>query len=849
MARQVDEILSKLSAAEKAALTAGADMWSTVAIERVGIPSLKMTDGPNGARGAALLGAGAATAACIPCGSALGATWDAELIARVGAMIGEETRTKGCRVLLAPTINLHRSPLGGRNFECYSEDPLLAGRIAAAFVRGVQSRGVAATAKHLVANDAEHERYTMSSVVDERTLREIYLVPFEMAVREGDVLAVMTGYNRLNGTYCSEHDWLLGDVLRDDWGFEGIVMTDWFSAGDTVDSARAGLDLQMPGPARFFGPPLAEAVDAGQVDSEILDRQAGRILHVVDRVRAWEDPAESVERSIDLPQHRELAREAACESAVLLANAGVLPLHKPSSIAAVGPGWSRANLMGGGSAQLRPHYRIAPIEALRERLATGVELVHEAGCSIDRSAPALARPHVHTPDGHPGFAVEYFANLDWSGEATQCARFDEASLMFFGAPAEGVPEEQFSLRAQADFAVEETGEHTFTLVQAGRARGLIDGAVVIDGVAQPPPAGKHFFGMGSEEATATVHLEAGSTARIVLEYSSREAFLLRGAVLGYQPPHSGDPIERAARAAARAEVALVMVGTNHEWESEGHDRKTMDLPGDQNELIERVAQANPNTVVLVNAGAPVTMDWADRVAAIMQVWLGGQEMAGAIADLVLGEAEPAGRLPTTIPERLEHNPSFGNFPGENGEVVYGERLLVGYRWYDTREIPVRFPFGHGLSYSSFEIGPPRIERSSELSFEVAVDVRNTGDRPGTEVVQCYVAPRSPMLPRPHKELRAFEKVRLDPGQSRTVVLELGARAFAYWDPCFREREALLEKIGDVANMLPGGVAGAGRTEPGWYIDAGEHAVLIGRSVAEIVHSATVSFEGAHGPLR
>lgn len=849
---KVDDILARLTLAEKAALTSGADMWSMPPVERCGVPAIHMTDGPNGARGAALFGAGASTAACIPCGSALGATWNPDLIERIGALVGEEARTKGCRILLAPTINLHRSPLGGRNFECYSEDPLLSGRTAAAFVRGVQSRGVAATAKHFVANDAECERYTMNSIVDERTLRELYLLPFEIAVRDGGALAVMTGYNRLNGTYCAEHEWLLAAVLKGEWGFDGIVMTDWFSAGDTVASARAGLDVQMPGPARFFGAPLAAAVQCGEVDTARLDDMARRVLHVVDRLHAWEDPAVIEEQSIDRPEHRALARTAACEAAVLLANDGILPLDsgRLESVAAIGPGWSRANLMGGGSAQLRPHYRLPPIEPLRVRLGDGVRLTHEAGCSIDHTASPLGRPQARTPDGEPGFAVEFHSSDDLSGPLVHRMRCDEANLMFFGTPAAAVPDTAFSFRAIADVTCEHSGAHTLSLVQAGRARVLVDGEVVLDGWATPPPPGVQYFGMASRELNAAVQFEAGRSRRVEIEYSTRESVLLRGVVLGHRPPGAGDALQRAAAAAAAADVAILLVGTNHEWESEGHDRASMDLPGDQNELIDAVLAANPNTVVVVNAGAPVTMDWAPRARAVLNVWLGGQEMAAAITDLLFGDAEPAGRLPTTIPLRLSHNPSFGNFPGENGEVIYGERLLIGYRWYDTRDLEVRYPFGHGLSYSSFDIGPPRVERvkATPPEFRIFVEVRNTGSRRAAEVVQCYVAPRAPRLLRPRKELKAYAKVWLDPGESKVVRMDLAPRALAYWDPCFRDRAALIEKVGPVGAMLPGHVSAEGRTAPGWYVDAGTFDILIGRSAADILHNETVEIDTDCGPL-
>lgn len=846
---RIDELLAQLSLEEKAALTAGADMWTTTPVARLGIPALKMTDGPNGARGSALLGAGAATAACIPCGSALGATWNPALVERLGRMLGEEARGKGCRILLAPTINLHRSPLAGRNFECFSEDPILSGRIAAGFIRGVQSRGVAATAKHFVANDSEDERYTATSTVDERTLRELYLRPFEIAVRDAGVLAVMTGYNRLNGTYCSEHAWLLQKVLKEEWGFTGIVMSDWFSAGDTVASANAGLDLQMPGPARFFGPPLAAAVAGDRVAAAALDDKARRLLRVVDRLDAWQDTA-CDEQSIDQPEHRALAREAAREATVLLHNDGILPLADEalSSIAAIGPGWGRANLMGGGSAQLRPHYRIAPIEELRRR-AGSIDVRHEPGCSIDRTTPPLGRPRMRTPEGEPGWSVEFFASDDCSGPVVHRARFDEASLFFFGAPAPGVAETCFSLRAVGELSVDRSGEHTLALAQAGRTRVWLGDRLVLDGVSDPPPPGSHFFGMASEELTAGVELRAGDTVRVVLEYSSRESFFLRGAALGYRPPRSPDALGEAATAAAAADVAVVLVGTDHEWESEGRDRDSMHLPGDQDELIERVVAANPNTIVIVNAGAPVTMDWAPRSRACLWAWLGGQEMAGAIADVLFGDGEPAGRLPTTIPARLEHNPSYGNFPAENGEILYGERLLVGYRWYEERAWPVRYPFGHGLSYSSFEVGSPRVTPGDEtLDFTIEVEVRNTGSRRGAEVVQCYVAPPRGRLARPPKELRAFAKVWLEPGETKDVVLRLDARAFAAWDPCFTERAALADKLGDVAAMLPGGVARDGRSTAGWYVEAGDYQLLLGRSSAEILHRALVTVDEDLGPL-
>lgn len=819
MARDIDALVAGLTLDEKAALTAGADNWSTVAVERAGIPAVRMTDGPNGARGSSVLGAGEATAACVPCGSALGATWNPALIERVGELLGEEALSKACGILLAPTLNLHRSPLSGRNFECFSEDPLVAGRAAAAFVRGVQSRGVATTPKHLAGNEAEFERYTISSVIDERALRELYLLPFELAVREGGADGVMTAYNRLNGGYCTEDEALLGGILRGEWGFEGFVVSDWFGIGSTAGSARAGLDLEMPGPARIFGPALADAVRAGEVDEALVDAQVARLLGALDRRGALDGRGEEPERSVDRPEHRALAREAATESIVLLRNEGLLPLDPAAlrTLAVIGPNAGRAQIMGGGSAKLRPHYAVTPLEALRERFA-GVEVVHERGGDIDRTVPQIAAPFTVAFDG---------------GE--EVVHRDDGLLMFDGLDAR-----DFTFRAVAEVTPAESGPHTFTLVQAGGARVIVGGRVVLDGIASPPPRGEGLIGMASEEVAAEVELAAGGPVEVVVEYTSAGAPAgLRGAKVGLRPPAPEDPIGRAARAAAGADAVVLVVGTDDEWESEGSDRTTMSLPGEQDELVERVLAANPDTVVVVNAASPVTMDWAPRARAVLVSWFGGQEMAGAIADVLAGDAEPAGRLPTTFPERLEHNPSHGNFPGENGEVRYGEGLLMGYRWYDARGLPVRFPFGHGLSYTSFDIGEPELsapEFAPGGTLRVSVPVTNTGRRRGAEVVQLYVAPLDPVLTRPPKELKAYEKVWLDPGETATVTFELGDRAFACWDPGDRDWDALRERV---AASPMAAYAGERRTHAGWRVDPGRYELHAGRSAAGAAHVVPV----------
>jgi beta-glucosidase len=817
----VDELVAALTLDEKAALTAGIDMWHTAAIDRLGIPSWKMTDGPNGARGGSF--DAMTPSAAVPCGSALGATWNQQLLEQVGAVLGDQARTKQARVLLAPTVNLVRHPLNGRTFETYSEDPLLAGLLAAAFVRGAQAQGVATTVKHLVANEQETERHTVDTIVDERALRELYLLPFELAVKEGGSLGVMTAYNRLNGAWCDEHPELLS-ILRDEWGFDGIVVTDWYAVDSTVGSAKAGLDIEMPGPARQFGSKLAAAVRAGEVDEAVLDRIARRILSVFDRLGALGDGPVGPEESVDRQEHRGVARRAAIESTVLLRNDGVLPFNVTSlgTLAVIGPNADRAQIIGGGSATLEPHYRVTPLEALRKRLDGVVEVVHEPGCDIDRTVPPL-----------PLAMEEVFRDAD----GNELLRRSVAStrLLMFGPPAPDFPK-RWSVRATGTFTPEVSGPHQLTLVQAGRARVLVGGQVVIDGVTEPPGPGKALFGMGSEQVEGTVDLVAGEPVELVIELSNESAPLVVAAVVGVRPEPPADLLERAVAAARAADAVVVVVGTNDDWETEGHDRTSMDLPGGQDELVRAVCAANRRTAVVVNAGAPVTLPWADEAPALLDVWFGGQEMAEALADVLTGRADPSGRLPVTFPERVEHAPAHGNFPGDGGVVRYGEGVLVGYRWYEARHLPVRFPFGHGLSYTTFSFGEPEVIDGDPML--VRVRVSNTGARSGGEVVQLYVEPVDPEVVRPPKELKAFAKVWLEPGQSATVTLGLTDRAFAHWQPDPAPYADVQERYRRTA--VSTGPAPSAAAPRGWHVQPGEYRLHVGRSSADIAHVVTVT---------
>ncbi len=813
-------------------------MMSTVAVERLGIPKVNVTDGPSGARGNSFPGAGGPPSSCIPCGSAIGATWDPRTAEALGALVGREALDRGCRGLLAPTVNLHRSPLAGRNFECYSEDPLLSGALAAGYVRGVQSNGVFATVKHFVGNDAEFERSSINSVIDERSLRELYLLPFEVAVREGGALAIMTGYNRLNGRWLTQQPELLLNILRGEWGFDGLVMTDWFAVAETAVSLGAGLDLEMPGPARALGPAVLAAIDAGELDEADLDGAVGRLLGGFDRIGALDAPGPAADPKPPTPADVALLRRAAAESIVLLSNDGILPLNvaSPIRIALLGPHAVSPTIMGGGSAQVTPHSVASVLHTLASTCGPECEVVYERGCEVTLSAALVGGPVLRAPDG---FRADRYAGPDLEGRVKASSHLEHLRMVEPRGLGLTADVDEWSMRVVGTVVPEESGLFQLALAQAGLTRLLINGEIVLDGFTnRPPPGGSDFWGQASDDLVADVAFDKGVAAEFVVEYTARDT-TLAGFRVGFRTPDTEALLARAVAAASAADVAIVCVGTTEETETEGRDRDAFALPGRQDELIRRVAAVNDRTVVVVNAGAPVEMDWAGHAAAVLQCWFGGQEMGAAVADVLVGTAEPGGRLPTTIPMRLEHSPSHGNFPGENGELRYGEGLFMGYRGHEHNAIAPLFAFGHGLSYTTFQIGEPTL--SADIyqlgeTLTVSVPVTNSGGRAGSEVVQCYVAPASARLARPPKELKAFAKVWLEPGETTTVDLVLEGRSFAYWDPGQDDWQEVQALLPEIFNFLS---PPAERRERGWHVDCGSYDVLIGRSTEDIHVSCTI----------
>ena len=800
------DLVDRMSLEEKVSLLAGADFWRTVAVPRLGVPQIKVTDGPAGARGGGALVGGRRTAA-FPVGIALGSTWNTDLVRQVGELLAREVLDKGAGVVLAPTLNLHRNALNGRNFENYSEDPVLTGRLAIAFVQGLQSKGVGATPKHFAGNESEFERDSINNEIPERALRELYLRPFEMVVKEARPWAIMTGYNRLDGTFCSEHVRLLEEILRREWGFDGLVMSDWGGTHSAGASARAGLGLEMPGPAKARASLLAEAERDAETRAAVSER-ALEVLRLVARSGALATPPDvrdAMEKEIEYADVRALIRRAGAEGMVLLKNAGLLPLPAGAKVAVIGPNAAVARVMGGGSAQINAHRQVSPLEGLREALGSG-RVEHAVGCDNDR----------YLPVPRTAMTIEFRAAP--GAKVLAVEERPHAEAQWVQLPA-GVPADAFHARLALAVSVPEEGEYELSLVSTGLSRlylGTLGDELLVDNWHGWRPGGVP-VGLGSQEARCKRHLRAGPL-ELVAEYGPR-VFAAGGVAslhairIGFGRLLPPSAVTEAAAVAAAADCAVVCIGSTAEWETEGEDRWGLDLPGRQDELVLAVARANPRTVVVLQTGGPVRMPWLSAVPAVLQAWFPGQEAGHAIADVLLGKAEPGGRLPQTFPMGLEDDPTHPlspdvQYPGAGGKVEYREGLFTGYRHVDRAGTRPLFPFGFGLGYTSFElsglVAQPASLRPGE-ALAVGLSVKNTGSRAGSTVVQVYVRDLEASLERPDKELKAFAKVHLDAGQAREVRLTLDMRSLAYFDDGLRA----------------------------WVAEPGEFELLVGESSADL----------------
>jgi beta-glucosidase len=731
-----------------------------------------MSDGPVGVRGTAW---GAEDpSVLLPSPTALAATWDPALAREAGRLLGQEARRKGVHVLLAPTVNLHRSPLGGRHFECYSEDPLLTSVIGTGYVLGVQDQGVATTVKHFVANDFETERFTVNVEVSERALRELYLAPFEAIVRDAGAWGVMSAYNSVNGPSMTDNAPLQRGVLKDEWGFDGAIVSDWLAARDTVGAAMGGLDIAMPAMGNPWGDKLVAAVHAGQVPAEVVDEQVRRLLRLAARVGALAGAPSA--RQLSVIDGASLARHIAARSFVLAQNgAGLLPLNAAalSSVAVIGALAKDARVLGGGSATVFPAHVVSPLEGLAAALPDSVKLTFALGTNprtgalAPAAAPQWQSLRATFRDG-AGAAMYQTALATGAGRWMEMPRgVDAAAVM--------------SVEISGTLTAEVSGTHEVGIRGIGAFRLTAAGRTLFDGQVTPE-AGDDFAAtfLRPPERRIPLELAAGEQVEVSLMQSVRlhPDFAVVALSLGYGAPvgAAAELLTAAEEAARASEVAIVVVGTTEEVESEGFDRTTLALPGLQDDLVRRVAAANPRTIVVVNAGSPVELPWASKVAAVLLTWFPGQQAGDALADVLLGAAEPGGRLPTTWPVVAADCPILSTTPTD-GRLAYDEGVFIGYRAWDRHHVAPRYAFGHGLGYTTWRY--EGIETSD--ASQVTVTVRNTGERSGREVVQVYVGPIGPAdASRPKRWLAGFAGVTAGPGELATVTIDLPERTWQVW---------------------------------------------------------------------
>ncbi|MEU1184114.1 glycoside hydrolase family 3 C-terminal domain-containing protein [Streptomyces sp. NPDC005820] len=796
----VEAALGKLDLDAKTRLLAGQDMWSLPELPEIGLRSLVMSDGPIGVRGVRWTADDPSVA--LPSPTALAATWDPELARRAGRLLAQEARRKGVHVLLAPTVNLHRSPLGGRHFEAYSEDPYLTGAIGSGYVTGVQEGGVGTTVKHFVANDAETDRFTVNNLVGERALRELYLAPFEAIVENARPWGIMTAYNTVNGTTMTEHHHLVNEILRGEWGFDGFNVSDWMAARDTVGALRGGLDVAMPGPQTVYGEALAQAVRDGRLAESEVDEAVRRVLRLAARVGVL-DGAEPAVTALPEPVDGEtLAREIAGRSFVLLRNErAALPL-KPGTVALIGAAARDARVLGGGSATVFPARIVSPLDGLTAALPEGA-LTYAVG----------ADPTTELAVADKGFVLRAVCR-DTDGNVLGTGSAPNGQIQWMGADLpEGVTHDALhAVELTGAFTPRESGPHSFGIKGTGAFTLTVAGTTYFDGTQLPADDSDPFEAFfGAPVTRAQVDLTAGEPVEVSLTYvfalPDEFPFKVVAFALAHQEPQRGEEelIAEAVEAARAADTAVVVVATTDRVESEGFDRKDLALPGRQDDLVRAVAAANPNTVVVVNSGSPVELPWREEVAAVLLTWFPGQEGGAALADVLTGAREPGGRLPTTWGS-LADAPVTRVTPAD-GELPYTEDLFIGYRAWEKEGRTPSYPFGHGLGYTDWAY-----ESVEVAATTVTVRVRNTGERAGREVVQVYLAPTEPGADRPARRLAAFGAVEAGPGESAEVTVEIPRRAFEVWDEAAHR----------------------------WFFVKGSYEIQVGRSIADRRITATTN---------
>jgi len=802
------EITSRLEALtleEKVQLLTGRDFWTTWPIEKIGLRRILVSDGPSGVRGE--VWDERSPSLNLPSATALSSSWDTEIARRYGAASAVEARRKGVDVVLGPTINLHRSPLGGRHFEAFSEDPVLTAQLAAAYVEGVQDNGVGATPKHYIANDFETERFTADVQVSDRALRELYLRAFEDAITEAGAWLVMSAYNSVNGATATENE-LLETPLNSEWGFDGVVISDW-TAVRSIESAKHSQDLAMPGPVGPWGDALIEAVRRGDVEEAAIDRKVRRLLLLAARVGALKGVEPVVAEPVTVEDGVAFAREAAAEGSVLVRNDGILPLGRPQSIAVIGHNAKNARTQGGGSATVLPEHVVSPLDGIRAAFPEA-QVGYAIGAIVQEGLAEFDRDAMTNPvTGGQGAHVEF---LDESGDVIFAEDRLASALVYFGgdAPVGSLG----TLVFETDLTMEETGTVRLGFASVGTGRVFIDEELLIE--AAPEGVGDDLGAafLAPPAVSAPVDFEAGRSRRVRVEL--RPQRLEGGLSHALSVTFGTEPVETdadrliadAAAAAASADVAVVVVGTNSRVESEGYDRRDLRLPGRQDDLVRAVLEANPRTVVVVNAGSPVELPWRENVAAVLLTWFGGQEYGAAVADMLTGAREPGGRLPTTWPARMSDVPVLDVTPVD-GVVRYDEGIHIGYRaWLRAGATPA-YPFGHGLGYTTWSLSDAATDGFAGERADVRLAVTNSGERAGKHIVQVYAEKPDSAVDRPERWLVGFAVIRAAAGETIETTIPIPRRALAYWD-------------GD------------------WQLEAGDYVLRIGSSATDLPLALTVT---------
>lgn len=803
----VEKVLSELTMGEKVSLTAGRDFWHTVPIPRLGVPSIRTSDGPNGVRGTRFFNG--TPAGCLPCGTALGSTFDLDLLRSVGRYLGQEAKVKGAHVLLGPTINIQRSPLGGRGYESFSEDPFLSGILAGEYCKGVHEEDVITTPKHFVCNDQEHERLAVDRIVTDRALREIYLMPFMLAIKNARPKAVMTAYNKVNGTHVAENPRLL-DILRKDWGWQGLLMSDWYGTYSTSEGINAGLDLEMPGPTQWRGAALSHAVTSNKVRRHVLDERVRAVLETIKEAAKSGIGEDAKEGGLNRPEDQRLLRRVAAESIVLLKNENaILPFDKSKVVAVIGPNAKVATYSGGGSASLLPYYAVTPFDGVSNQCES---VRFSQGAYSHKELPLLGNS-LRTLDGKTGFDFRVYDKPVKAADRKllDTLHLSDSYMFVMDYKVPNYTSSTYYVDVEGVFTPEEEGTYDFGLTVQGTGQLFIDEKLIVDNVHDQRP-GTAFFGSGTVEKIGSMDLEARKSYRIRVEFgtaptatSSNRATVSFGAgglrVGGCKHIDPEEAIADAVKLASEVEQVVVFAGLNSDWEGEGSDRPDMNLPPYSNDLISKVLEANPKATIVLQSGTPVAMPWVDKASALMQAWYGGNETGNAIADVLFGDVNASGKLPLSFPRRLEDNPAFLNYRSEGGRVLYGEDVYVGYRFYDKVKRPALFHFGHGLSYTTFDLSDLRLSATTS-TVSVKVDVSNSGSRAGAEVVQVYIQAHTPSINRPLKELKGFKKVFLEAGETKEVQVDMDKKyTISFWD---EGRDA-------------------------WIAEKGEYGVLVGTS--------------------